>query len=164
MGGGVWVEGGSAAIFADWQRTMWLFDLESDPTESINLLAHTSAGGAPSADDVPLSVAHRMLDRLAELRRLTVRPPVNAHGTFSHGWAEHVAFFPARHGGHVAPYDEPDVPLHGAWLAFATYGAVAAAAVLLLPLLPLLLAFACARRRWRPANAMSSASGHAHMD
>jgi arylsulfatase A-like enzyme len=132
-----------APSFQGWEAPMWLFDVEADPHESVNLLVEGSA-----AD---VAVAERLLTRLAQYKAGAVSPPVNAHGTFSHGWREHVGFFPPRHGGFIAPFDEPGVPLHGAWLAYGTFGTLLALALLLLPLLPLVGVVGCARALRRAA-------------
>ena len=128
-----------ASAFPEWEvEPLWLFDVESDPGERSNLLID------PTPGDV--AIAEALLTQLARYYAGAVSPPVNAQGTFSHGWREHVGFFPPRHGGFVAPFDEPGVPLHGAWLAYATFGTVLALALMLLPFLPLVGAAAYARR------------------
>jgi hypothetical protein len=109
-------------------------------------------------------VAQRMLSRLAELRAGAVSPPVNAHGTFSHGWREHVGFFPPRHAGFVAPYEELGVPLRGAWVAYATFGTVLLLALLLLPMLPFVGVVCCTRGGWRmlrPRRQLATTRAHA---
>lgn len=162
-----------ADAFAGWEPQAWLFDLEADPSESINLLLETLTTSSPSPSSSTFSngaveenaeVARRMLTRLAELRAGAVSPPVNAYGTFSHGWREHVGFFPPRHAGFVAPYEEPDVPLRGAWLAYATFGTILLLALLVLPLLPLVGAVGCTRKGWRMLLRSRNRGVRAHAD
>lgn len=151
-----------AGAFEGWEPQAWLFDVAADPTESANLLLETGSTHMSLAENA--QVAQRMLSRLAELRAGAVSPPVNAHGTFSHGWREHVGFFPPRHAGFVAPYEELGVPLRGAWVAYATFGTVLLVALLLLPMLPFVGVVCCTRGGWRmlrPGRQLATARAHA---
>jgi arylsulfatase A-like enzyme len=150
-------QGGRA--FGHWEQRAWLFDLEHDPAESVNLLLPGSPVRANTRGEAPSMIAGRMLARLEQLAS-TMAPPVNLHGTFSHGWREHVGYFPPRHGGHVRPYEEPDVPLRGAWLAYATLGTLLALALVVLPLLALLWPM----RRILGGLRRQSRRAHAHQD
>ena len=135
--------------FDGFEESVWLFDVEKDPREALNLLFLADSYFAHSHY---VRVAGNMLDRLAAYKAGVVSPPVNEFGTFSHGWREHVGFFPPRHGGFIAPFEEPDVPLYGSWLAYTTFGTLLTTVLLLLPLICALGGF------WAALSGLRSAS------
>ena len=70
--------------------------------------------------------------------RASMAPPLNRYGTFSHGWREHVEYFPMRfvpeQRGFVSPYEEPSVAAVGTWFPISFFSLLLAIALGAAPL------------------------------